>query len=74
MVETVESTPVRKNASVMISYSRKDLAFVRKLFEGLLARGFAKEEIWVDWEGIPLTADWMAEITRAYNPPTPFSL
>jgi WD40 repeat protein len=64
MVETTENTPVRKNASVMISYSRKDLAFVRTLFEGLLAQGFAKEDIWVDWEGIPLTADWMAEITE----------
>ncbi|MCI0551374.1 MAG: TIR domain-containing protein, partial [Anaerolineae bacterium] len=64
MVEATENTPVRKNASVMISYSRKDLAFVRQLFEGLLAQGFAKEDIWVDWEGIPLTADWMAEITE----------
>ncbi|HET9909245.1 MAG TPA: TIR domain-containing protein, partial [Anaerolineales bacterium] len=64
MVETTENTAVRKNASVMISYSRKDLAFVRKLFESLIAHGFAKEEIWVDWEGIPLTADWMAEITE----------
>ncbi|MCI0555292.1 MAG: toll/interleukin-1 receptor domain-containing protein, partial [Anaerolineae bacterium] len=63
-METAENTTVRKNASVMISYSRKDLTFVRKLFEGLLAQGFAKEDIWVDWEGIPLTADWMAEITE----------
>ena len=64
MVETTDSNTVQKNASVMISYSRKDVAFVRKLWEGLLAQGFAKEDIWVDWEGIPLTADWMAEITE----------
>ena len=64
MVETTHDTQVRKNASVMISYSRKDVVFVRQLFEGLLAHGFAKEDIWVDWEGIPLTADWMAEITK----------
>jgi len=64
MAETIESSKVQKNASVMISYSRKDLVFVRKLFEGLLAQGFVKEDIWVDWEGIPLTADWMAEITE----------
>ena len=64
MVETTQDTQVRKNASVMISYSRKDVVFVRQLFEGLLAQGFAKEDIWVDWEGIPLTADWMAEITK----------
>ena len=64
MVETMQDTRVRKNASVMISYSRKDVVFVRQLFEGLLAQGFAKEDIWVDWEGIPLTADWMVEITK----------
>jgi len=63
-VETTDNTPARKNASVMISYSRKDVAFVRKLFEGLLAQGFAKEEIWVDWEGIPPTVDWMKEIEK----------
>ena len=63
-METTENTSVRKNASVMISYSRKDVVFVRQLFEGLLAQGFVKEDIWVDWEGIPLTADWMAEITK----------
>lgn len=63
-MESKDNTPVRKNASLMISYSRKDVAFVRKLFEGLLAQGFTKEDIWVDWEGIPLTADWMAEITE----------
>ena len=64
MVETTQDTPVRNNASVMISYSRKDVVFVRQLFEGLLGQGFVKEDIWVDWEGIPLTADWMAEITK----------
>ncbi|HVF24269.1 MAG TPA: TIR domain-containing protein [Anaerolineales bacterium] len=63
-METTENTSIRKNASVMISYSRKDVVFVRQLFEGLLAQGFVKEDIWVDWEGIPLTADWMAEITK----------
>jgi len=64
MTEQTTNTDVRKNASLMISYSRKDVVFVHQLFEGLLAQGFAKEDIWVDWEGIPLTADWMAEITK----------
>ena len=41
----MQDTQVRKNASVMISYSRKDVVFVRQLFEGLLAQGFAKEDI-----------------------------
>lgn len=58
------NTTVRKNATLMISYSRKDLVFVRQVFEGLLAQGFAREDIWVDWEGIPLTADWRKEITK----------
>ena len=50
----------------MISYSRKDTEFVRKLYDGLVAAGFPpdKDSIWVDWEGIPLSADWMAEITK----------
>jgi WD40 repeat protein len=47
---------------VFISYSRKDKEFVRKLHGGLVSSGL---DVWVDWEGIPLTADWMAEITAA---------
>ncbi len=47
---------------VFISYSRKDKDFVRRLHEALNANGM---NAWVDWEGIPLSADWMAEITTA---------
>lgn len=47
---------------VFISYSRKDIEFVRRLNGGLDALGI---DAWVDWEGIPLSSDWMAEITRA---------
>ncbi|MCK7520391.1 MAG: toll/interleukin-1 receptor domain-containing protein [Ignavibacteriales bacterium] len=54
----------RKTASLMISYSRKDKVFVKQLYESLLAQGFSPDDIWVDWEGIPLSADWMAEITK----------
>ncbi len=42
-----------------ISYSRKDKVFVQRLYEALQARG---QKIWVDWDGIPLSADWRAEI------------
>ncbi len=49
-------------SKIFISYSRKDKEFVRKLHAGLVANGL---EVWVDWEGIPLSADWMAEITAA---------
>ncbi|MEW6405791.1 MAG: TIR domain-containing protein [Chloroflexota bacterium] len=50
------------STSVFISYSRKDKLFVRKLNDALDAAGI---DAWVDWEGIPLSSDWMAEITRA---------
>ena len=50
------------SSSVFISYSRKDKEFVRKLNDGLDSSGV---NAWVDWEGIPLSSDWMDEITRA---------
>lgn len=53
-----------QNGSVFISYSRKDKEFVRKLHTGLMTQ---EVKTWVDWEGIPLSADWMEEITRAVN-------
>lgn len=51
-----------RNGRVFISYSRKDKEFVRKLHEGLVG---SEIETWVDWEGIPLSADWWAEIKGA---------
>jgi WD40 repeat protein len=50
------------NGKAFISYSRKDKEFVKKLEAGLEESGVVT---WVDWEGIPLSADWMAEITAA---------
>jgi WD40 repeat protein len=44
---------------VFISYSRKDKAFVQRLHEAL--RGIDRD-VWVDWQDIPLTADWWNEI------------
>ncbi|MCB1858770.1 MAG: TIR domain-containing protein [Gammaproteobacteria bacterium] len=49
-------------SDVFISYSRQDAAFVRNLHDALKA---AKRESWVDWEGIPPSAEWMGEIQRA---------
>lgn len=46
-------------SDVMISYSRKDKLFVRQLTQALKRSG---REVWVDWEDIPASADWMAEI------------
>jgi WD40 repeat protein len=51
-----------KNGSVFISYSRKNKEFVRRLVAGLEANDV---KVWVDWEGIPPSADWMVEITEA---------
>ena len=44
---------------VFISYSRKDEPFVRRLHGELSKAG---RDVWVDWEDIPLTADWWREI------------
>jgi hypothetical protein len=44
---------------VFISYSRRDKIFVQRLHEALVVNG---RDTWVDWEDIPLTADWWAEI------------
>ncbi len=46
---------------LFISYSRKNIPFVKKLHESLVARD---KTAWVDWEGIPLSADWWAEIEQ----------
>ena len=57
-----EETQTTATSSVFISYSRKNKAFVRKLNDSLDASGV---DAWVDWEGIPLSSDWMEEITHA---------
>ena len=44
---------------VFISYSRNDKEFVQVLHQALTE---SKYEAWVDWEDIPLTADWLEEI------------
>jgi WD40 repeat protein len=49
-------------ADVFISYAREDQAFVRTQASALIASG---RQVWVDFEGIPPTADWMREIRRA---------
>ncbi|MFB2939366.1 TIR domain-containing protein [Aerosakkonemataceae cyanobacterium BLCC-F154] len=44
---------------IFISYSRKDKEFVKSLHETLMK---LRRDVWVDWEDIPLTADWKQEI------------
>ncbi len=49
-------------SKVFISYSRRNQPFVEQLHAGLTRSGI---NTWVDWEGIPLTADWWREIEDA---------
>jgi hypothetical protein len=46
-------------ADVFISYSRADREFVRKLSDSLAARA---RDACVDWQDIPLTAEWLEEV------------
>jgi WD40 repeat protein len=46
-------------SDLFISYSRRDQAFVRELHTALEKEG---KDVWVDWENIPLTAEWLQEI------------
>ncbi|MBD1869609.1 TIR domain-containing protein [Cyanobacteria bacterium FACHB-471] len=46
---------------IFISYSRKDKVFTQLLHAALEATG---REAWIDWQDIPLTADWWQEIKR----------
>ena len=48
-------------SDVFISYSRRDIDFVRHLFDQLKARD---REAWADWQGISPAAGWLAEIYR----------
>ena len=57
MAEETEAT-----SSVFISYSRRNIEMAQKLNDSLDNNGI---DAWVDWEGIPLSSDWMDEITRA---------
>ena len=44
---------------VFISYSRTDKPFVQKLHDALTQH---QKSLWVDWEDIPESAEWRAEI------------
>ena len=46
-------------ANVFISYAREETPFVRALHAALAAQ---QRDAWVDWEDIPLTAEWLNEI------------
>ncbi len=58
-------------SEIFISYSRRDLEFVRRLHLALeeLGRG-----CWIDWHDIPPTAEWMREVRGRSRAPRPSSL
>ncbi len=47
--------------NIFISYSRKDTEFAKKVVECLKAEDM---EVWIDWEDIPPSADWVKEIQK----------
>ncbi len=51
-------------SDVFISYSRKDKDFVGRLHDALAN---LDRDVWIDWEDIPLTADWWNEIKRGID-------
>jgi WD40 repeat protein len=59
---TVDSVRKSVVADVFISYSRRDKEFVSRLHDRLEASG---RSTWVDWEGIPPSAEWLREIYAA---------
>lgn len=46
---------------VFLDYSRKDIEFARRIADALTSRGY---QLWVDWESIPPSVDWMREIEK----------
>ena len=56
-------------SDVFISYSRRDIDFVRYLFDQLTSRD---REPWAAWQDIPPTADWLAEIYRGIEATSSF--
>lgn len=51
-------------ADLFISYSRQDTSFVRALSDALESAG---RDVWVDWQDIPVSARWRAEIQSAID-------
>jgi hypothetical protein len=47
---------------VFISYSCRDIAFARVLHQALQQDEI---ETWIDWQDIPPSADWLAEVYQA---------
>ncbi len=53
-----------RTTDVFVSYAREDQVFTKELVSRLST---TSREVWVDWDDIPLTANWMNEIRRAID-------
>lgn len=60
----MDRTSAEPTPHIFFSYSRVDAEFTRRLNEALKAAG---RRTWVDLEGIPLSAEWLAEINAAID-------
>jgi hypothetical protein len=49
---------------LFVSYCRRNIEFVRRLHRALATQ---QQTVWVDWNDIPPTADWWAEIQRGID-------
>ena len=49
---------------IFISYSRRDIEFVRRFLKGLNDNSYGSDKIWVDWEDIPPSSQWEDEIRK----------
>src|SRR5262245_21456850 len=56
---TLHSQPIRAGADVFISYSRKDIEFVRRLCKALTEH---QKSVWVDLESILPAEEWLKKI------------
>ena len=49
---------------VFLSYSRRDTEFTKTLYSELVKNGY---HVWVDWQSIPVTSDWSAEVEEGIS-------
>lgn len=56
-------------SDIFISYSRKDIAYARLLHQALKDHEF---ETWIDWQDIPPSTDWLAEVYTAIEEASTF--
>lgn len=63
MQDSKNNSKSSKHATIFISYSRKDQQFVKDMYDALEEKR-NEGEIWVDWEDIPPSNDWLDEIHK----------